>query len=112
MSDAELLCSATRDRGDLAGVFEYDGETAYFYLYRLAPDPGTIVASLHIYSGTLRISDNDVGVEWDAEETRVGVLLFGTLWGVIASDPVRAYGGYYEAGKEPDIPGGLRGYFS
>jgi hypothetical protein len=30
----EIFVSSVRSTGDLAGVFEYDGETGYFYLYR------------------------------------------------------------------------------
>jgi hypothetical protein len=33
MSANEMFESASRANGDLAGVFEYDGETGYFYLY-------------------------------------------------------------------------------
>jgi hypothetical protein len=29
----EMFDSSIRSAGDLAGVFEYDGETGYFYLY-------------------------------------------------------------------------------
>lgn len=31
MTNEEMFDSSTRSKGDLAGVFEYDGETGYFY---------------------------------------------------------------------------------
>ena len=31
--DTDIFDSSIRRAGNLAGVFEYDGENAYFYLY-------------------------------------------------------------------------------
>ncbi len=33
MTTEEIFDSCVREKGDLAGVFEYDGEAGYFYLY-------------------------------------------------------------------------------
>ncbi len=32
----EMFDSSVRSAGDFAGVFEYDGETGYFYLYDMS----------------------------------------------------------------------------
>ena len=62
----ELFDSAVRSRGDLAGVFEYDGETAYFYLYDVTREQEhRIVDAIHVLSGESDLTAQDVEVRWD-----------------------------------------------
>jgi uncharacterized protein len=42
MAADEIFESASRAAGDLAAVFEYDGETGYFYLYELQTGTGVV----------------------------------------------------------------------
>jgi hypothetical protein len=35
LMSADIFDSSVRSDGDLAGVFEYDGQTGYFYLYEV-----------------------------------------------------------------------------
>jgi hypothetical protein len=37
----EILKNTTRSAGDLAGVFEFDGDTSYFYLYNTSSELDT-----------------------------------------------------------------------
>jgi hypothetical protein len=68
----EIFVSSARLTGDLAGVFEYDGETGHFYLYRTKGAGGTkIIGSLHIISGPLEIARDDISIHWDDSETKV-----------------------------------------
>jgi hypothetical protein len=65
------------------GVFEDDGETGYLYLYEL--DGNGIVRHLHIYdrSPKLMVQEQDVRVVWSADFTKVGVLIWGKMRGII-----------------------------
>lgn len=51
MAAAEMFQSAVRSSGDLAGVFEYDGETGYFYLYQTGAMGNKILSANHILTG-------------------------------------------------------------
>jgi hypothetical protein len=53
MQKKEILKNATRSAGDLAGVFEFDEDTSYFYLYNTSGDAGQkVLGAIHIMSGT------------------------------------------------------------
>jgi hypothetical protein len=98
----EIFDSAIRAKGDLAGVFEYDNETGYFYLHNVV-EPGQIVGSLHIFSGKTDFSQADVAVRWSECQRKVGLLIRGILWAVFDDHGAR-YGGNYEPGAEPSLP--------
>lgn len=75
--------SAVRSAGDLAGVLEYDSETAYFYLYRVDGEHGQkVVDSIHFFSGPSDLSNADIAVRWNSTEQKVGLLIRGSLWTV------------------------------
>lgn len=97
--------SAVRASGDLAGVFEHDGETAYFYLYRLSDGrPERVVDSLHVFSGATDLRDADVTVRWDRCGSKVGLFLRGVLWAVFNPSHGTKFGGGYGATRSPSIP--------
>lgn len=105
----DLLESATRAKGDLAGVFEYDGETGYFYLYDVRDDDHPrILESIYIVNGECDLDASDVSVEWDEEQKRVALFLRGRQWAVFNLKTREAHGGGYKAGAIPDIPVGDR----
>src|SRR6185312_4090809 len=102
---SELFDSAVRTRGDLAGVFEYDGDTAYFYLYDVARPPDKkIVGSIHVFSGRSSLRRRDVEVRWDNEEDRVALFLRGEQWAVFNVATGKKYGGNYSPDTKPQIP--------
>lgn len=78
--DDEIFITSARSRGDFAGVFEYDGETSYFYLYSLDnPDGEKIVGAIGLSHEITKDSEADLSVRWNKQETKVGVFLRDNL---------------------------------
>src|SRR5688572_449218 len=74
MAVDEMFDSSVRSAGDLAGVFEYDGETGYFYLYKNERDSGQkVMSAIRIVDGDPDFKQEDISIRWDAAETRVGL---------------------------------------
>ncbi len=104
MSLAEFV-SAARVKRDFAGVYEYDGETAYFYLYQMRDGAGGNVADqLRIHVGKITLQEEDVRVVWDATESKVGLFLKGCLWATFNLRSGEKFGGNYEEDRLPQIP--------
>ena len=100
----ELFESAVRGQEDFGGVFEYDGDTAYFYLYDMRQINEQIVDAIHIFSGTTDLNDSDVIVQWDKGEQRVGLFLRGVQWAVFNVASKQKYGGNFKTQNRPEIP--------
>ena len=101
----EIFESSVRAAGDLAGVFEFDGETGYFYLYSVNSDTGNRVkGAIKIAGDTAELSEKDVLVRWDADERYVGLLLKGTLWAAFDCESEEGFGGGYNPSGQPMIP--------
>ena len=99
-----LYVTASRRRGDLAGVFEYDGETGYFYLDQLDDGRGgKVLDALPVVTGPPDFEGEDVDVRWDDAEHHVGLFIRGTLWAALASTRA-AHGGSYRPGSQPRLP--------
>lgn len=102
MSSEEIFESCVRTAEDLAGVFEFDGETAYFYLYETSADQGQkILGAIHIFSGTPDFTAEDVSIRWDPTENKVGLFLRGLLWAVFDRKGRGKHGGNYKVGSAP-----------
>jgi hypothetical protein len=93
----EIFESAVRSKGDLAGVFEYDGETGYFYLYTPG-NSGRILDSIHVFSGKPDFARQDIAVRWNRLEQMVGLFIRGELWALFAEPWPTKYGGNYSPG--------------
>lgn len=67
----------------LYGVFEDDGETGYLYLYE--PGGREVFRHLHIYDRVpnLTVREQDVCVIWSEDLTKVGVLIWKKMRGII-----------------------------
>ncbi|HZP79828.1 MAG TPA: DUF2251 domain-containing protein [Pseudolabrys sp.] len=105
MTWQEVFVSAVRSSGDLAGVFEYDGQTGYFYLYRVeAAVGGKIADALHILSGDIDFARADLSVRWNVAETKVALFIRGTMWGVFDCNSGQKFCGDYRVGRAPDLP--------
>lgn len=105
MSDGTIYESKTRSAGDVGAVFEWDGDTGYFYLCAISPDAGPkILQHLHILSGGCDFGQPDVKIRWDAEERMVGLLIRGQAWAAFDAASRRGYGGGYSAAGTPDLP--------
>ena len=101
----DIFESAPRSSGDFAGVFEFDGEAGYFYLYKLNQREGNaVVDALHILSGEVDIDSSDIDVKWDQLENRVGFFLHGQLWAVFNVRTSKKFGGDYSPIEKPEIP--------
>ena len=105
MANNEIFHSGVRSRGDLAGVFEYDGETGYFYLYDTGKQRGhKILDAIHVISGELDFTDADVVIRWDRPEQKVGLFIRGKLWAAFDGRHRLKYGGNYRFGAQPNLP--------
>jgi hypothetical protein len=103
--DGDVWASAVRSSGDLAGVFEHDGETGYFYLYDLDRSDGhKIVDAIHILSQSADFSESEISIRWDRAEQRVGFFIRDTLWAVFNVSRMTKHGGNYRAEGRPTIP--------
>ncbi|ESZ74423.1 hypothetical protein [Mesorhizobium sp. L103C105A0] len=107
----DIFDSAIRRKGDLAGVFEHDdtegpaNATAYFYLYEAHDEVvGRIIGAIHIRSGAWAITEADIAVQWDNDERRVGLFIFGTLSAAFDAATGAKYGGGYGMDFQREIP--------
>lgn len=90
----DMFLSSIRSTGDLAGMFEFDGDTAYFYLYVPRAEPkNRILNAVHIWTGHTDLTINDIAIGWDLDERRVGLFIRNQLWATFDGD--RAVGGGY-----------------
>jgi len=95
--------SVIRAKGDLAGVYEYDGETGYFYLYQTGPNGNKVLGAIHVLSGMSDLADEDVQIRWDHENEKVGLFIRTELWAVFDARDGAKYGGDYEVGALPQL---------
>lgn len=112
MNKIEIYESATRTAGDLAGVFEFDGDTSYFYLYKTLGSPGQkVLGTIHIMSGIPDFETEDITILWDRSETAVGLFIRSKLWAVFDSKTGMKHGGNYRAQAQPNIPSEISSIF-
>jgi hypothetical protein len=105
MASDEMFESSARSKGDLAGVFEYDGDVGYFYLYECGNDSGQKVAgAIRIFSGVADFKQTDIAVIWDGSERRVGLSICGQICAVFDADNRMKYGGNFSKGLQSDMP--------
>lgn len=89
-------------------MFEFDGESAWFYLYATPEDRGHFVMdSLHIFSGALDFSASDVDVRWDKTDTSVGLFINDVLWAAFDCSQRKGHGGNYKLGGHSSVPASL-----
>ena len=100
----EIFDSCVRSKGDLAGVFEYDGETGYFYLCRAKGNAvEAILDSIHVVSGQPSFGEMDVLIRWDRQHEKVGLFIRGELWAVFDPTNRKSYGRAATGGATPAI---------
>lgn len=101
----DIFSNSVRSNGDLAGVFEYDGQTGYFYLYRTkVADGPKVIDSLHIVSGRIDFADNDVSILWDRTDTKVALFIKNSMWAVFDSTSGQKFGENYRPNVSPSVP--------
>jgi hypothetical protein len=112
VTTSEIFESEARAAGDLAGVFDYDGEVAYFYLYELLGDEGQKVrAAQQILSGEPDFAASDLTVRWNSAEELVGLFIRGELWAAFHADSRASFGGNYRPGADSSVPGEIATLF-
>ena len=105
MATIEMFDSHVRSSGDLAGVFEHDGDTGYFYLYKTGGEAGhRILDYIRIISGNPDFGEEDLSIRWDQGEQKVGLFIRGELWAVFDHQQRARYGGDYKPGLRPLLP--------
>lgn len=112
MATDSIFESTTRSRNDLAGVFEYDGESGCFYLYRTTAAAGQkVVGAIPIFSGDPDFDESELAIRWDAEETLVALIIAGEAWAAFDARSGATYGGEYRKGGTPRLPREVRDAF-
>ena len=105
MAAAEIFDSAVRPAGDLAGVFEFDGNTGYFYLCNVIQhDRPVVLDHIHVYSGDVGLGAGDIEIRWDFSDTRVALFVRREMWAVFNCHTGQKHGGAYVEGGTPQIP--------
>jgi len=100
-----MFQSSTRSEGDLAGVFEYDGKTGYFYLYEAIGNEGQkVLGAIRILTIAPDFRESDLEVRWNCAERNVGLFIRGGLWAAFDGKTRAAFGGNYCAGAQAQIP--------
>jgi hypothetical protein len=112
MRKLEIFESSVRSTGDIAGVFEFDGNVAYFYLYNTsAADKHKIIGAIRMVAGMPDFEEDDLAICWDQTESKVGLRIRGSLWAAFDAKTSEAYGGNYRAGGKPEIPASILALF-
>jgi hypothetical protein len=91
---SELFESCVRTKGDLAGVFEFDGDAGYFYLYDVSGAAGSrVLDSIRVLAASPDFTESEVGVRWDVAEVVVGLFIRDELRAAFDSLTGAKYGG-------------------
>lgn len=92
----EIFDSSVRSAGDFGGVFEFDGDTSYFYLYRISGDEGSrVVDAIKIGVGAPSFSQADVKIFWSLDESLVCLQIADTLVAIFDCIDGSKYGEIY-----------------
>lgn len=103
-SNQEIWISTARSTGDLAGVFEFDGDTGYFYLYNMSGERGQkVIAAIHILSGLPDFQEEDIEIRWSYDEKFAGLFIRSQLWAAFDSNTIVKHGGNYSRDARPAI---------
>ncbi len=101
----EIFESSLRSAGDLAGVFECDGATSYFYLYRVDERSGNkVLDAIKVGVGKPEYTSSDVEVRWSPDENLVFVRIAGSVAAVFDCVRGKKYGGDFVVGVAPELP--------
>jgi hypothetical protein len=77
-----------------SGVFEDDGETAYFYAYERDASQLAILDAVHIYNlanVTDRERESEVEIVWSSDGLKAGLFINATLHAVLDFESRRGY---------------------
>lgn len=101
----EIFESLVRPDGKLAGVYEQDSDSGYFYLYDLQkPDGQKVVGAIQLHSGTPIIASDDVSIEWDRTGTVIGLFVKGVLWAAFSESGDKWQAGFIGDDHLREVP--------
>ena len=113
MTEHEIFKSSARSSGDLSGVFEFDGETGYFYLYdQTHKSDQMIIDQIRILNGKPDFGEDEVLIRWDNAERTVGLLIRGEVWAVFDAEFRAKHGGDYLPDGVSTVPAALAQRFT
>lgn len=113
IDDEEIFDSSIRTDGRLAGVYEQDADSGYFYLYDLErPEGQKVVDAIRIHSGGSSLVSEDVSIDWDQAETIVGLFIKGRLWAMFTESGEKWRGGIFGEESPSEIPSWLQQAFA
>lgn len=76
MTNEEIFESQLNPAGSFAGVYEYEEEVGYFYLYDVSKNDGhKVVSAIRVATGPAAHSSAEVEIRWSADEKFVGLLI-------------------------------------
>jgi len=90
----DIFCDSTNSSGTIAGVFEADDETSFFYLYQIKPI-NRIIGVIRLCSRTPDFTESDVDIQWRDNDSKVGLLIRDMLWAVFDVPSERGRVGRY-----------------
>lgn len=94
MADTIDFITAVCEANGLAGVYEYDDGTAYFYLCSVGPSGhAAIIDNLQIDPRVRELSNGDIVLAWDDVGIRVGLFVKQVLCAVFNVDMHTKFGG-------------------
>ena len=109
----EIFESSIRSENDFAGVFEFDGEVSYFYLYQLDSENGNkVVGSIRVSVGPPYFNNEDIELKWSPDEKMVALYIANLLVCVFDCESRNKYGGDYKNGSSSTVPESIANYFS
>jgi hypothetical protein len=83
----EYFESSLRLAGDYAGVFECDGETSYFYLYRVDANGGQKIVRAHnVELKASQLFDRQLTVVWSENQSTVFLKVDDEVVAALSSD--------------------------
>jgi hypothetical protein len=107
----EMFVDCVSEEGEWVGVFEYDGETGYFYIYNLAFDVGSrVVESMLILTGAPDFAEAEVAVRWARDGTSVGLFIRDVLWGLFNVSTRGHESARYQTGAKPPTFKGAKAF--
>ena len=91
----DIFESAVQSSGAQGGVFEFDGNTGYFYLYYLNGAEGEKVrgAVRVLTGGAHRLREGDVSIRWDRSDHVVALFIKEELCAAFDAQSGMAFGG-------------------
>ena len=90
----EVWLASDSPSSSYSGVFEDDGETAYFYAYDRGNPEEPILDAMHIYDArnvTDRERESEAEISWSSDGLKVGLLINDVLHAVIDFHSRKAY---------------------